>query len=159
MIHPNSSPEALYSYLEMLAVKHTDLKHSEKEQHYFRGEWADFYLSLVNRVKFPALISESFELHYNEEWKFREFTFIVVQDYDERNKYKTIDHAISVCEEIGEEIIRKIIHDTEQHDLGELDYGNGEPMENQEHKHIGIRFTVTLKSCFDTEINKKKWTK
>jgi len=159
MINPNRTPQALYSYLEMLAVKNTDLKHSEKEQHYFRGELEDFYLGLRNRVKFPALISESFELNYDADWKYREFSFIVVEDYQDRNKYNQIDDAISKCEEIGEEIIRKILHDFDEHDLGELDYGHGDPMENKEQKYIGIRFTITMKSCFDTEINKKKWVK
>ena len=159
MINPNNSPKDLYSYLEMLAVKHADLQHSEKEQHYFRGELEDFYIGLRNRVNFPALLSESFELFYKDELKSREFSFIVVKDYDENNDYNHIDQAISVSEEIGEEIIRKILHDFDEHDLGELDYGQGLPMENKEEKYIGIRFTLTMNSCFNTEIDKKKWIK
>jgi len=159
MINPNTNPNAFYSYFELLAVKNTSLKHSETEQHYFRGEYTEFYLGLRNRVKFPALISESFELNYNENLKFREFPFIIVEDYQDKNKYKQIDDAISTCEEIGEEIIRKILHDFDKYDWGELEYGIGEPMENKEQKYIGIRFTITMKSCFNTDIDKTKWMK
>ena len=160
MTNPNTNPLAFYAYLEQLAIKHKDLQHHEAEQHYFRGELQDFYEGIRNRVNFPALISESFELAYvqydNGPWKNREFSFIIAQDYKERNDYPSIDEAINICEEIGEEIIKKIMHDFEDIST-ELEYGTGIPIENQAEKYIGIRFTLTFKNCFNENIDPDKW--
>jgi hypothetical protein len=160
IINPNLNPEAHYSYLEMLAVQHKDLHHSEKEEHYFRGELEDFYLGFRDRVNYPSMVSESFENNYYKEngdaKKGREHSFIIVKDYAEKNDYKAIDEATSICEEIGEEIIRKILLDFE--DIGYvLDYGGGILIENKEKKYVGMRFTMTFENCFNEEIDKNKW--
>jgi hypothetical protein len=161
MINPNQNPQAFYAYLEMLAVKHKKLQHSEEEQHYFRGELQDFYEGFRNRVNFPSLVSESFELYYNNlesgVWKEREFSFIIINNYKENNDYSAIDTAVSMCEEIGEEIIRKILLDFEDKYNCTLDYGSGIVIENTEKKYIGIRFTLTFKNCFNENIDKSCW--
>lgn len=160
MMHPNINPQEFYSYLEKLAIKHKLLNHHESEQHYFRGELQDFYNGFRNRVNYPALVSEQFELNYeqleNGPWKSREFSFIILNNYKESNDYSEIDKAVSLCEEIGEDIIRKIIHDFDDISLF-LDYGSGIIIENQEKKYIGIRFTTTFKNCFNEDMDCSKW--
>jgi hypothetical protein len=157
----NDNPLQFYSYMEQLAVNHKKIKHSENNKHYFRGELEEFYLGYRNEVKFPALIVEGYELGHekaNKIWKNREFSFIVAQDYNEKNAYDQIDVANNICETITEDIIRRIIYDIDENNLNySFEYGAGFQIENVDKRYLGIRYTAVLKSCFNDNVDKTQW--
>jgi hypothetical protein len=154
----NDNPLQFYSYMEQLAVNHKDIKHHEKEKHYFRGELEEFYMGFRNEVHFPALIAEGYELEHDKERKSREFSFIVVKDYNENNDYNSIDAANDMCEMITEDILRRIIFDIDEHNLNYIfEYGNGVQIQNEDKRYVGMRYTAVLKSCFNEDIDETKW--
>ena len=74
-----------YNHIEHLARTHKLVAHTDRDKHFFRGELEEFYMDLRNRVKFPAVIAESFELTWDEdaEFKQRETSFIIAANYKE----------------------------------------------------------------------------
>jgi hypothetical protein len=148
--------------MEQLAVNHKKIKHSESEKHYFRGWRDEFYIGFRNEVKFPALVVEGYDLWHEKEkkiFKNREFSFIVVQDYREKNNYDQIDEANNICEIIAEDIIRRFIHDIEEYCPNySFEYGKGEQMQSEDKLYIGLCYTAVLKSCFNENVDKTQWS-
>lgn len=87
-----------YQYLESLATQHVDIQHSSVEKHFFRGELEEFYMDLRNKVKFPALVAESFELSFSNDTKMRETSFIVACAYGESKNWDNIYSSIRMRE-------------------------------------------------------------
>ena len=101
-----------YQYIESLARSHRMVAHSDTEKHFFRGELEEFYMDLRNRVKFPAVIAESWEITFTQGSKERETSFIIAAAYKESKNWQNIYAALDLCERIGDEFLRRILTDT-----------------------------------------------
>lgn len=149
-----------YDYIEQLASANTLVKHHSREKHFFRGELEEFYMDLRNKVRFPAVIAESFELSWEEdaEFKNRETSFIIASEYKGAKNWDNINTAFDLCERIGDEFLRRIMYDADE---GGLCAGiiplSAVPVLNEQHLYAGIRYTIYLKTPFDTEVNPDMW--
>lgn len=150
--------EQYYTYLQSLATAHVLIGHSANEKHYFRGELEEFYMDLRNKVSFPVLIAESYEINYDEEKKIRESSFIIATNYQEAKNWGNIYTAMNLCETIGDEILRKMITDGEDGEIcGQVSPITAIPILNEQHLYCGIRYTVQISSEFSTEISNQMW--
>ncbi len=153
--------QEFYGYLEGLAEKHTLVRHNQgspAEKHYFRGELEEFYMDLRNRVKFPAVVAESFELQFYEGKKVRESSFIIVTNYGESKNWDDIDGAFRLCERIGDEFMRRISYDDEEGDLcANVAFESAVPVLNEQHLYAGIRYTFTVEQDFDDGVDENMW--
>lgn len=153
--------EQLYEYLEHLAENHELIKHvpsNSHEKHFFRGELEEFYMDLRNKVKFPALIAESFELRFDDGKKTRESSFIIVAAYRESKNWNEIECALRLCERIGDEFIHRIGFDEENGNLcGNIEFISAVPVLNEQHLYVGIRYTYTDEQNFEEKPNEAMW--
>lgn len=158
----NSNILDLHQYFEDLAKKHKSVLHTDQKKHFFKGGIEDFFKGLKNKVKFPAVVFEGFELNYSGEGddveKDREFSFIIIQEYATNENVDQIAKATSDCERIGEDFIKKILDDIENSSCKFSFRGaTGILMENTNEKSIGMQFTCNLTSNFNTKVNAAVW--
>lgn len=147
-----------YQYVEALATEHVYIRHTENEQHFFRGELEDFYMGLRNKVHFPALIAESYELSFDSDSKTRETSFIVVCDYKESKDWQRVYAAMDFCETIGDEILRRMMSDAEAGDIcAELEPISAVPVLDEQHLYAGMRYTIRVGCKFDYDVDRAKW--
>lgn len=153
------TPEQYYTYIESLAEKHVQIQHSDTSKHFFRGELEEFYMDLRNKVRFPALIAESYELTYDESNKTRETSFIVATNYQESKNWAQIYAATNLCENIGEDILRRMLSDEEGGEIcAAISLVSATPLLNEMYLYAGVRFTISVNSVFDDDIDEGKWT-
>lgn len=152
----------LHSYFEDLAKKHERILHSSEKKHFFKGGLEEFFAGLRNKVKFPAVVFDGFELRYDGKdddiQKEREFSFTICQQFETAGNVEQRTQAVSDCEKIGEEFIKKIIYDLDESSCGFLfSCASGILMENTNEKYVGIEFTCLLTSKFNTKLDQTIW--
>lgn len=154
------SPYQYYSYLESLAANHTDVNHSSTTPHYFRGELEEFYMDLRNKVSFPAVVAEGFEISFPDGDKTRETSFIIANSYSEVKNWESIFSALSVCETIGDEFLRRMLHDEEDSDsfCVNVEPVSATPIINDQCLYVGMRYTIRLNESFSEDVDSSKWT-
>lgn len=155
--------ETYYNYIENLSEKHTLVQHSPTgEKHFFRGELEEFFMDLRNKVTFPAIIAESFEIRYGGDegdTKTRETSFIVAASYRESKNWDKINEKLELCERIGDEFLRRMMDDAENGGVcANFVPVSAVPMLNEQHLYAGIRYTIDVHSPFDSEPNPDMWT-
>lgn len=147
-----------YQYIEQLATQHKLVAHSENEKHYFRGELEEFYMDLRNKVRFPAVVAESFELSFDNQYKQRETSFIIVVAYKESKNWTQIYSAYDLCERIGDEFLRRMIDDASNGALcANVELLSATPLLDEQHLYAGIRYTIVLSTPFVSEPDPDEW--
>ena len=147
-----------YQYIESLASSHRMVAHSDTEKHYFRGELEEFYTDLRNRVRFPAVVAESFEISYHDGVKERETSFIIAANYRESRNWPQIYAALDLCERIGDEFLRRMSADMEDGALcGSVEFLSAIPMVDEQHLYAGIRYTIRLTCPFIADPDEDEW--
>ena len=161
-----SSAADFQNYLKKLAVQNKELNHRVSEKHFFRNELEEFYMGFRGNVNFPALILESAELAFSDAprnaFKERSSAFLVVDNYDTADDYDQIAEALDRCERIGDEILRKILADSEDSACLEvksfkLSDCTCFPIENQKERYIGYRYLINSKTFFCQDTDPEKW--
>ncbi|MBQ3734339.1 MAG: hypothetical protein II859_10300 [Bacteroidales bacterium] len=148
-----------YQYIEGLARSHKMVRHSDTDKHFFRGELEEFYMDLRNKVKFPAMIAESWEITFQEENKKRETSFIIAAAYKESKNWGNIYAAIDLCERIGDEFLRRIIADVDEGKFcGDVELMSAIPMVDEQHLYAGVRYTIQMSCPFRPDPDKDEWT-
>jgi len=162
-----STPAAFHTYLQHLAALHVDLSHTPEEPHYFRGELEEFYTGFRDRVNFPALIQEGSEIRFTTDqacnsFKERESSFMIVQSYEDDSDYDAIYAAFDLCEQIGDEIIRRM--NADKYDPAcmvikdfLLENVTAIQIQNVRERYAGIRYSFAPKTPFPHEIDPAKW--
>lgn len=148
-----------YNYLEDLCRKNVDISHSDTEKHYFRGELEEFYVDLRNKVSFPCVVAESFELSWTNVGKNRECSFIVCAAYRESKNWDLIYDAMTLCEQIGDEFLRRMVFDSEAGDFcGIIEPVSATPLLNEQRLYVGMRYTLRVNQGFNEDVFADKWT-
>lgn len=158
----NNNVTNLQEYIEGLCRRHKSILHTDRAKHFFKGGIEDFFIGLRNKVRFPAIVFDGFELVYSGSGddvdKEREFAFIVVQEYDRLNNVDQIEAAKSDCEKIGEDFFNKILEDIDNSTcMFDFSFATGIVMENVNERYTGIQFTCVLTSKYNTEVNNTVW--
>ena len=144
--------------MESMATNHKSIGHRDNEKHYFRGELEEFYTDLRNKVNFPALIAESFEISFDDDEKIRETSFIVVCAYGESKNWSNIYGSMSTCESIGDELLRRMMTDADNGEIcANVEAVSAIPLLDEQHLYTGMRYTIRVACDFDWEVNDEEW--
>lgn len=136
------------AYMRKLATQHRKLMHTPEDPHFFRGELQEFFNRLRSDVNFPCLIAESSEVTYhgsaNNPVKKRTASFIVADRYDQQDDYTEIQSQMSLCENIAEEVLGRMIKDKNSPFRQiEFDQTEGQYIQNEQERYVGYRITFT----------------
>ena len=130
------------TYMRSLAEKHSSIRHTSEEKHFFRGELEEFWEQFRSMVNFPCLITERSELDYSGQVgqmiKKRTTSFLVVDRYDQHDDYDEILLKMSNCENIAEEIVGRMMTDEDSPVFDvEPDSLHGEYIQNEQERYVG----------------------
>ena len=136
------------------------------EKNFFRGELEDMYMSLKNKVEFPALALEGMSSEYirkeNGWWRQITVAYCVFDSYEETGDYDAIDSVMIQTDKdaakiLGELIDEYQVYSTEDNryngdcdetgdSLGTANYIGAETVEvvNSEQDYAGVRCTITV---------------
>lgn len=159
----NLNANTYYAYMRQIASQHKEIGAdipNENRNHFFIGELQDFYNGLRSRVLFPALVVEGFSLNLldNQEALYRESAFTVTFPYEQEDNYDQQTECFSKSEDIGKEILRKMLLDAENANCPiSISDIAGTMILNNTERYAGIRFSFTLVNANTNTINKSKW--
>ena len=161
MTNFNLNANTYYAYMRTLAAKHKDIGPDTKNsKRFFQGELEDFCNGLRSDVVFPALVVEGFKINLtdNQETKYRESAFAVVYNYDEHGSIPQQTEGFSNSEDIGSEILRRMMEDGDEADcIIRIEDISGILILNETKRYCAVRFSFTLHNGNDTEIDTDKW--
>jgi len=158
----------LITYFETLAKEHVSILHSETEKHFFRFE-IDEVLAGLNRtdVCFPLLILEGYNFDFTDNRsdnviKNRSGAFVLLNSIYDSSDYELVHEIWDELEEIGDDIIARIRADKESRMVPVVRNFSMESIKaslilNEIGNHAGIRYTFTISSPLNTEVNPDKW--
>lgn len=148
-----------YLYIEELARLNTRVAHTDTEKHYFRGELEEFYTDLRNKVRFPAVVAESWEISFPDDHKDRETSFIIASAYKESKNWQHIYAALDLCERIGDEFLRRIMADASNGAIcADVELLAAVPMLDEQHLYAGVRYTIRLSTPFNPNPDESEWS-
>ena len=162
MFNFNENAQIYYTYMKHLSERYKPTNH---EGGFFRGELEEFYQALRSKVEFPCLVVEGFKNELDNPssdryFKCRTTSFTVVCSYQEYQNYDAIEKALGESEEHGEEFIKQMLFDGRESDCQVLiEDISTLIIDNAPEKYIGLRYTFTIKSFFNTQPNKTIWRK
>ena len=156
---------ALVGYFRNLAMKHTQIRHSDSEKHFYRFE-VDEVLSGINGIIYPAMIMEGYRFSFTDQKsdnpvKKREGAFILIDHVSDPGDYEKIHQVWDTMEEIGDDILAKIKADKRDPSSPVRDFDiesvSGQLVATEMGNHYGIRYTFTVDCRFSWDVNPDKW--
>lgn len=158
----------LIAYFEYLAKKHTGIKHSDAEKHFYRFELDDIFTDLGKNVKFKALVLEGYDFDFTDNnsdnlLKGRNGAFMIIDYEGDENSLDKINNIYDECEEIGDEIVVRILNDKKNRNVPvvrdfNMNSVKGNMIANASKGYYGMRYSFSLVSPRTNEIDKTKWT-
>lgn len=157
----------LVNYFEQLAGQHIEIKHNGIDKHFYRFELDEVLTGLCSNLKYPALILEGYDFNYTESnsdniRKKRSGAFILIDRVADRKDYNKIHEVWDAMEEIGDDILVKMKADKESRQVPVLRDFNineceGVPLSVTELGQHGVRFTFSLTSAVNGEVDPERW--
>jgi hypothetical protein len=144
-----------YQFMKQIAERYRLIAHSEQQAHFFRGELEEFYVGLRNRVNFPALVVEGFNLSYSDTVKRRETSFIIAQSYTEQDDYDQLEEVFDLCERIGDEVVRYLGEYFSE--CARITNITAAQLENESEKYCALRYTFDIEMPFYQDLNADDW--
>ena len=157
----------LVSYLENLAASHIRLKHSAEEKHFFRFELEEMLTGMRSGVNYPALILEGYDFNFVDQdadnvHKKLNCGFMIIGKVSDKGDYDAIHTLWDSLEEIGDEIIIRILHDKRHRKTDCLAYFTvrsvtGTPLVDMNLIHYGFRYEFQLSWPVSNDIDPEVW--
>ena len=159
----------LITYFETLARQHKSIGHTDAEKHFFRME-LDEVLGGLNRsdVAFPFLALEGYDFGFTDNrsdnvLKNRGCGFMVVDHLVDKSDFDRLHQIWDEMEEIGTDILVRMKRDKRNADVPVIREFNFESVEarlihNEMNGNVGIRFTFSMSSPVDGDVDPEKWT-
>jgi hypothetical protein len=158
----------IIAYFESLAENHTDIAHTESEAHFFRFELDDVFTSLGKNIHFPALILEGYDFNFTDPasdnlMKQRNSAFIVLKHCSDENDHNTINQIYDDCEEIGDEILVRILDDKRSRTVDivkyfDITHTEGNMIANIAQGYYGVRYMFSVAAPRSNDIDTDKWS-
>ena len=157
----------LVEYFESLAIGHKSILHSPSEKHFFRFELEEFMTGMKSRINYPALILEGYDFQFTDSTsdnvhKVINCAFMLVGKISDKGDYDAIHALWDQLEEIGDELIVKILDDKRNRNVEVLSYFNigdvsGAPLTDMNLIHYGFRYDFKLSWPLTNDINPVMW--
>jgi len=158
----------LVAYFESIARRHSAIRHSDSEKHFFRME-LDEVMDGINRtdVAFPMLILEGYSFDFTDEksdnpMKNRRGAFLLIDHVSDQSDHDLIETTWDRMEAIGDDILRKIKAD-KRNPLApavrgfDMDSVEALLLAAELNGNYGIRFTYTISSPLLQQSNPDVW--
>jgi len=157
----------LVTYFEKIATEHVDIHHSGTSKHFFRFELDEVLAGLTYKMNFPALILEAYDFEYSDSRsdnviKQRNGAFIIIDKVSDSGDFARIHEVWDKCEQIGEDILIRMRRDKASRKepvLRDFDISQsaGIPFDVRTLGHYGMRFTFSLGSAVNNEVDLTRW--
>jgi hypothetical protein len=156
----------LKDYIEYLASQHKDIRHSATEKHFYRFELDDVLTSMGD-INYKALILEGYDFSFQDARsdnvvKDRNCAFIIIDYEGDSQNHDRISQIYDECEQIGDEIIIRILNDKKKPSVPavrdfHIESTTGTMIANGAKGYYGIRYMFALKSPRTNDIDTSKW--
>ena len=157
----------LNDYFEYLAAQHKDIAHTPSDKHFYRFELDDVLTSMGD-INFPALILESYDFNFQDArsdnvLKNRNGAFIIIDYEGDKGNHNRITQIYDECEEIGDEIIVRILNDKKKVSVPAVRNFNiaettGNLVANDAKGYYGVRYMFTITSPRNNDVDTTKWS-
>lgn len=157
----------LVAYFENLASLHTGIKHSIGEKHFFRFELEEMLVGMKSNLNYPALILEGYDFTFVDEnsdnlQKRVSCAFMLLDKISDKGDYDAIHALWDHLEEIGDELVVKILSDKRDRRTECLAYFHarsitGTPITDMNLIHYGFRYAFELSWPVNNEVNPEVW--
>jgi hypothetical protein len=157
----------IIAYFEDIAKKHKAIGHSNSEKHFFRLELDEFYAGLRNDINYPALVLEGYDFNFTDNKsdnviKNRNGAFMLIDHCAEADDFDRIHQIWDALEEIGDDILIKILADKRDRTVTtvrDFDMNNVEAtlIANDVDQNYGIRFQFQISTLKSNDVNESKW--
>lgn len=136
------------AYMRGLAERHSALRHTAEEKHFFRGELQEFFEQFRSEVCFPCMIVESSDNSYggtpHHLTKSRTTSYIIADRYDQHDDYGEVQLRMTRCEQIAEQVLVRLLSDTDSpFDCIAIESLEGQYLQNEGSRYVGYRVTFT----------------
>jgi hypothetical protein len=157
----------LVAYFQLLATNHADIGHTPEEKHFFRFELEEFMTGMSAKIRYPALILEGYDFVFIDNnsdnvHKSLNCGFMLIDKISDKGDYDAIHNLWDRLEEIGDEIIVRILHDKRQNNIDVLSYFtisdvSGSPLVDMNMIHYGFRYDFKLSWALRNDIDLSIW--
>ncbi len=157
----------LVNYFERLAACHVKIKHSDQEKHFFRFEMEEMLTGMRSNVNYPAIILEGYDFNFidgdsDNVHKKINCAFMIIGKVSDKGDFDAIHDLWDQLEEIGDEIIIRILSDKRERTENCLDYFHaksvsGAPLADVNLIHYGFRYEFQLSWAIANDINPGAW--
>jgi hypothetical protein len=158
----------LEEYFESLATKHTYLKHTPTEKHFYRIDIEEYLLGVDSAI-YPLASLERAEFNlsgpHNDNISKNRTVSLMIIDKFEADDHDEINKIYSETEEVGEEFIKRILYDVELgtlpkllRDLKASSISLQHLPKNPIELTCGVRIVMELQSAFDKQVDTTKWS-
>ena len=157
----------LVSYIESLATLHKGILHSEDEKHFFRFELEEMLTGMKSNLNYPALILEGYDFSFVDEdsdnlQKRVSCAFMLIGKVSDKGDYDAIHLLWDSLEEIGDELVVKILSDKRDRKTECLAYFHarsitGTPITDMNLIHYGFRYAFELSWPVQNDVNTEVW--
>ena len=144
----------LVAYFEQIARNHKDIRHTDSEKHFFRFELEEMLTGMRSKINYPALVLEGYDFEFTDEksdnvHKRLNCAFMILGKVTDKGDFDLIHDLWDRLEEIGDEIIIRILSDKRSRVVPVLTYFsmnsvNGAPLTDLQLVHYGYRYAFTL---------------
>lgn len=157
----------LVLYFTSIATSNVDLKHSENECHFTKRTFEDILLEMKGGdLYYPLLNLEPYDFDFTDSesdniHKNRHIAFSIIDSVQNKENADEKFDSWEKCEEIGDEILIKILRDKRDRLPALSDFKISEvkaiPFENKADGLTGFRYEITLSHTRSNDINITKW--
>jgi hypothetical protein len=157
----------LVSYFEKIAAEHIEIKHTKAKCRFYRFELDEVITASCVNINYPALILEAYDFNYKDSradniMKSRSGAFILIDKVKDSGNYNEIHQVWDKLEAIGDDILVRMRSDKASRLVPvlrdfDISESEGVPFPVQDLGQYGVRFTFSLKSPVNVDIDNSRW--
>jgi hypothetical protein len=157
----------LVAYFENLASQHMAIQHTDSEKHFFRFELEEMLTGMRSQINYPALVLEGYDFEFVDHdsdnlQKKVNCAFMLLDKVSDKGDYDKIHELWDRIEEIGDELIVRLLSDKRERKTPCLAYFHastvtGTPITDMNLVHYGFRYSFELSWPVNNDINPEVW--
>lgn len=157
----------LVGYFQKLAREHKGIRHSDSEKHFFRFELEEMLTGMRSEMNYPALVLEGYDFNFVDQdsdnlHKKVNCAFMILGKVSDKGDWDAIHTLWDSLEEIGDELVVRILADKRERRAGCLAYFHassvtGAPITDMNMIHYGFRYAFELSWPVSNDINPEVW--
>jgi hypothetical protein len=155
------------SYMEGLAGSNTDIAHSAANKKFYRFELDEFLAGLLTKAKYPCMVLEAYDFNFQDAGsdnirKSRSGAFMIIDRVADSGNFDKIHEVWDRCEKIGDQFLLKMRKDKQSRTVAavrgfDIASCSGQPVMVSQTGQYGMRFTFTIVSGVNSDIDEEKW--